>query len=87
LVLYRQQTNLALDDAAGQVRLLDVAGRLVDSASYGSLSPDHSISRDALGSWRTDWGPSPGAVNLPPAIATSSATASLQGAVTPVVFQ
>jgi len=70
LVLYRQQTNLALDDASGQVRLLDAAGRLVDSASYGALLPDRSLSRDALGAWHIDWRPSPGGPNLPPATAT-----------------
>jgi hypothetical protein len=77
LILYRQQTNLALDDASGQVRLLDPAGRLVDSANYGALLPDRSLSRDPLGLWRTDWPPSPGAPSVPPASPTA----------TPIMFQ
>jgi hypothetical protein len=79
LVLYRLQTGLTLDDAAGQVRLLDAAGRLVDSVSYGALLPDRSASRDALGVWHADGRPSPGGPNLPPAAATPTAT--------PIVFQ
>ncbi len=82
LVLYRRQTSLALDVVAGQVRLLDAAGRPVDSVSYGALLPDHSASRDALGSWHNDWRPSPGAANLPPTAATPTATATA----TPIVF-
>jgi hypothetical protein len=85
LVLYRMQTNLALEDANGQVRLLDAAGRLVDSVSYGMLPADRSISRDALGAWHTDWRPSPGGPNLPPAAATPTATATPTS--TPVAFQ
>ena len=81
LLLYRAQTGLALDDALGQVRLLDAAGRLVDSVTYGALLPDRSISRDELGAWRADRLPSPGAANLPPAIATPTATD------TPIVSQ
>jgi hypothetical protein len=81
LVLYRAQTGLALDDAAGQVRLLDAAGRLVDSMTYGALLPDRSVSRDALGAWRADRLASPGGANLPPASATPTVT------VTPIVFQ
>jgi hypothetical protein len=81
LVLYRAQTGLALDDANGQVRLLDAAGRLVDSVTYGALLPDRSISRDALGAWRADRSPSPGAANLVPASATPTVT------VTPIVLQ
>jgi hypothetical protein len=83
VVFYRRKTNLALDDAYGQVRLLDAAGRLVDSLSYGVLSPDRSISRDALGIWHADWRPSPGAPNLPPPTVTPSATASLEGLAKP----
>jgi hypothetical protein len=79
LVLHRLQTNLALDDASGQVRLVDAAGRLVDSVSYGALPPDRSASRDAFGAWHTDGRPSPGGPNLPPATATPTAT--------PIVFQ
>jgi len=81
LVLYRAQTGLALDDANGQVRLLDAAGRLVDSVTFGALPPDRSISRDALGAWHTDRPPSPGGPSLPPASATPTVT------VTPIVFQ
>jgi len=82
MVLYRLQTNLALDDAAGQVRLLDATGRLVDSVSYGALLPDRSASRDALGVWHTDGRPGPGAANLPPA-ATPTTTVTA----TPIVVQ
>jgi hypothetical protein len=79
LVLYRLRTNLALDEVYGQVRLLDAAGSLVDSVSYGVLAPDESVSRDAPGLWRADWPPSPGEPNLPPATATRTAP--------PIVFR
>jgi hypothetical protein len=74
LVLYRAQTGLALDDTNGQVRLLDAAGRLVDSVTYGALPADRSISRDALGLWHTDRPPSPGAANLLPTTTTPTPT-------------
>jgi hypothetical protein len=81
LVLYRAQTGLALDDANGQVRLLDATGRLVDSVTFGTMPPDRSISRDKLGSWRADWPPSPGVPNLPSTTPTPTAT------VTSIIFQ
>jgi hypothetical protein len=78
LLLYSSRTGLALDDANGQVRLLDAARRVVDSVVYGPLPADGSVSRDELGVWHTDLPPSPGAASLSPATPAIS--------VSPLVF-
>lgn len=64
-VLFGSQTGLALSERGGQIRLLDARGRLVETVTYGALTPDASQSRDAAGQWHLDYPPSPGASNLP----------------------
>jgi len=65
-VLYRRDTGIALPDGGGQVRLLDVDGAVVDSATFGALDPDRSISRGDDGAWHASWPPSMHAPNWPP---------------------
>ena len=67
LVLYQRQTRLKLDDAGGTVRLVDRGGKVADSVRYGALGSDASYSRDAKNAWHSDWLPSPGNPNMPPA--------------------
>ncbi len=66
LVLYASGDGITVGNKDEIVYLLDATGRLVDAASIPSAQPDSSYSRDASGIWRTDWKPSPGAINLPP---------------------
>jgi hypothetical protein len=66
LVLYQRQTRLKLEDAGGQIRLVDRGNRAVDAVRYGALGPDASSSRDAKNVWHGDWPPSPGNKNVPP---------------------
>jgi hypothetical protein len=65
VVLYRQQTGLALDDNGGTVQLVGPDGVLMDSVTFGTLASDASYSRDETGIWHSDWLPSPGRPNLP----------------------
>jgi len=65
-VFYGGQTGLTLGDDAGQVRLKDAQGRMIDRVQYDAVSPDGSYSRDEAGSWHADWPPSPGAPNGQP---------------------
>ncbi len=67
LVFYQRQTRLILQDSGGLVRLVDRTGKTMDSVRYGALGPDASYSRDAQNAWHSDWPPSPGSPNLPPA--------------------
>lgn len=69
LALYQRQTRLKLEDAGGEVRLVDRGGKVMDAVRYGVLSPDASYSRDAKNAWHSDWPPSPGSPNLPPGAA------------------
>ena len=62
-VFYGGQTGLTLGDDAGQVRLKDAQGRMIDRVQYDAVSPDGSYSRDEAGGWHADWPPSPGAPN------------------------
>ena len=92
LVLYQRQTRLTLEDAGGVVRLVDRSGKAVDLIRYGALSPDTSYSRDLKNVWHSDWPPSPGRMNLPPATpgpGTGTPTATPGGArfVTPTATQ
>jgi hypothetical protein len=73
-VFYRRQMLLKLEDAGGLVRLVDRAGKVVDSIRYGALGPDASYSRDAKNVWHGEWPPSPGKPNLPPATPTPTIT-------------
>ena len=74
LVFYQRQTRLKLDDAGGTVRLVDRGGKALDSVRYGALSADASYSRDAKNVWHSDWPPSPGGLNVPPAAPTPTMT-------------
>jgi hypothetical protein len=47
--------------------LLDPDGVVVDAVAFGQLAANASYSRDELGTWHSDWPPSPGAANQPPA--------------------
>jgi hypothetical protein len=67
LVVYQSQSKLALDDAAGQVRLLDASGKVVDSVQYTDAQPDRSFSWVSEDVWSSELPPSPGQVNAPPA--------------------
>ncbi len=75
LVLYGRQARLLLDDAAGQVRLVDRAGKVVDTVKYSAGKPDASFSRDRGDTWRNDWSPSPGRANVAPGTPTPTVTA------------
>jgi hypothetical protein len=63
LVFYGGQTGLTLADDAGQVRLKDAQGRMIDQAQYSAVALDGSYSRDETGNWHVNWSPSPGASN------------------------
>ncbi len=67
IILYHQQTGLHLPDAGGQVRLLSPSRTPIESVPFGQLGADASYSRDEEGSWHSDWPPTPGGPNLPPA--------------------
>jgi hypothetical protein len=64
LVVYLYQVGMG---AAGEVelRLLDRAGRLVDSVTLPNLPADASYSLDMAGAWHADWPPTPGKPNSP----------------------
>ena len=64
LVLYRQETGLALDDGGDTVHLADPRREVVDSVTVGTIHPDISYGRDALGTWTLLLLPSPGAANV-----------------------
>ena len=64
-LFYRQQTGLVLDDEGDEVRLIDLAGAVVDAVSFDALAADASYSRGIRGGWHVDWPPSPGAPNWP----------------------
>ncbi len=66
-IFFGQQTGLNLDDAGDEVRLLTPGGTMTDSVTFGPLAPNSSLSRDETGEWHTDWPPSPGQPNQPPA--------------------
>jgi hypothetical protein len=74
LVVYQPQSKLVLDDTAGQVRLLDASGRVVDAMQYADAQPDRSLSRDSDNAWTSELTPSPGQANTPPAQRRSGAT-------------
>ena len=82
-VFYHRQTLLKLEDAGGPVRLVDRAGKVVDSVRYGALGPDAGYSRDAKNVWHSDWPPSPGSPNLPPATPTPTMTVTPAPRATP----
>ena len=84
LILYQKQTRLILDDAGGEVRLVDRAGKTADSVRYPALTADASFGRDATNAWRSDWPPSPGKPNLAPAV-TGTPTAAKTLTPTPTV--
>ena len=73
LVLFGRQARLTLDDAAGQVRLVDRTGKVVDTVKYSAGKPDASFSRDRGDTWRSDWPPSPGRANPPAGTLTPGA--------------
>lgn len=57
-----------LSDTGDTVRLFMPGGpTLVDSVTFGPLPADASYSRANTGEWYSDWPPSPGAQNVPPA--------------------
>lgn len=66
LVLYASGDGIIVGNKDEIIYLLDATGRLVDAVPIPDARADASYSRDASGIWRTDWKPSPGAVNLPP---------------------
>jgi hypothetical protein len=57
-------TDIVLDDAGDEIRLLDPTGNVVDAVVFGQLLPNASYSRDEVGTWHDDWPPSPGGPNL-----------------------
>jgi len=70
LVLYRQETGIALADGGDTVRLLETSGQLVDAVTFGPLDPDSSYNRSEAGDWHTSWLPTPGAPNVLPTTIT-----------------
>jgi hypothetical protein len=66
LVLYRQQTGIALDDEGGEVQLLTPEVEIADAVTYGEVGTDASYSRDAEGAWYVASAPSPGEPNGSP---------------------
>jgi hypothetical protein len=66
LVLYRQETGVALDDGSDQVRLIMPSGEIADILIFGQVPADVSYSRDLGGYWYISWQPSPGAPNVAP---------------------
>jgi hypothetical protein len=64
LVLYRQETGIALADGGSQVRLLDPSGKIVDIVTIGALAGDTSYGREAEGAWQVMRLPSPGRPNV-----------------------
>ncbi|MCX7681532.1 MAG: PA14 domain-containing protein, partial [Anaerolineae bacterium] len=78
LVVYGLHTGLVLDDSGDEVRLLDPAGVVTDSVTFGPTAPGSSLSRDEQGFWHTHWPPSPGEPNRPPPQATEEPTPTLQ---------
>ncbi|MCZ7568643.1 MAG: lamin tail domain-containing protein [Ardenticatenaceae bacterium] len=86
LLFFRHQTGVALNNDSDTVRLLWPDGTPFDTYWYSRPAADASYSRDATGTWHTDWPPSPGAPNLPPTLTptplpsptpTASATATI----------
>jgi hypothetical protein len=66
LLLYGQITGLILNDAGGQLQLLDPLNTVMDEVIFSPLLPDASYSRDEAGLWHADWPPSPGGPNVLP---------------------
>ena len=67
LVLYRSQTGLVLGDEGGRVRLLNARQQLVERIDFPALAADASYSRKDARTWTSEWPPTPGKVNGPPA--------------------
>jgi hypothetical protein len=65
LVLYRQKTGLELGDGGDTVRLLDPAGQVVDSVTFGEIGADASYARGRAGGWYVTPLPTPGAKPVP----------------------
>jgi len=89
LVVYDLQTRLSMDDTGGEVRLYNATGMLMDVVPYPRMRPDTSYSLAPDWTWHTDWPPSPGRPNLPPAtptttpMVTSTATAAVEATAAP----
>jgi hypothetical protein len=64
LVLYRQETGIALDDGGAEVRLIDPMAQVVDSIVIGALDADTSYGLDLDGTWLNFPFPSPGKANV-----------------------
>ena len=64
LVLYRQETGIALDDGGDEVRLIDPMGQTVHRIVFGALGADTSYGRDLDGAWQNFPFPSPGRANI-----------------------
>ncbi|MGH2541583.1 MAG: lamin tail domain-containing protein, partial [Ardenticatenaceae bacterium] len=83
LLIFRQQSGIALDDDGDDVRLLRPDGTIQVYASYSHANDDASWARDINGVWHHDWSPTPGAPNVPPPTATPAPTATATPTVTP----
>lgn len=83
LVIYQHQSKLMMDDKAGQVRLIDAGGKVVDSVKYTDAQHDRSFSRVSEDVWSTDLQPSPGQANVPSGQKRNSATPTPSATATP----
>jgi hypothetical protein len=64
-LIFRSDSNVALNNDADTVRLLGPDGALADSFSYSNPAADRSYSRMADGAWTDTYPPSPGRPNQP----------------------
>ena len=83
LLIFRSQSNIALNNDGDWVRLLQPDGALVEETEYASSRNDeaHSKTADGGSEWTTAYPPSPGASNQP-ATPTPTPTPTLP----PVVY-
>ena len=66
LVLYRQETSLALPDEGGELRLGRPGEEVVDSVTWEQIDADYSYARADDESWQISDAPSPGTANTFP---------------------
>lgn len=64
LLLYPAPEGMNLA-SGGTVRLIDPTGQIVDSVSWPEIPADASYSLDAVGTWHSEWSPTPGEPNMP----------------------